>query len=378
MDEDPSHVWWNGTAISRRFLGRIFDALAASEANERRHLVIGIDGCPWPDIMREQVRSFMEHERQMFTRNINIDEIGIKPLDQYFLESQVDRKIAVAFREGDGVSLTEYLRGNGVFLGKLFWIAGVTEPHLAAWLPFLKQYHPKNSNDGIFVLEYSGGPEGLTEISFPKTVVLVKMAQNASLYDRLSFAMTLAADRGEPETWKHCLARLVVYFYENNIEMLSDVLLNSNGIDGLLNTLKYNDESRFVKAQWKAQLEILFPLIENLREKLVEKYYNAINEALVRNDELFFGRRITDPLDAELGLIFYLANKRDHKGDKYLYLPYADYSMLADIHEYRNLLAHRKCLEIDAVNRIIEFQGTHDDIRANYSKKDESRTHEYR
>jgi hypothetical protein len=351
---DAAQIWWNGIAGPRRIISRVLDLLTAPEANLRKHLVFTISGCPWPDAMRERIRGFMEYERGLYTSHIDAHNIGSEQIDRYFLENFAERRIAVAFRESDGVSITEYLRNNKIFCGKLFWIRGVNQQQLAAWLPFFKKFQPRNEEDGLFLLEYSDKPEGLVEVAFPKSLVLVDMTQEESLYDKLSFAMALVAGMEEAEQWKHCIARIAVYFYDNNIEMLADTLLNSRDKEIFLEKIALADNTRFKKAFWQAQLEIFFPLIERQRTHLVEKHSDQIKQALQQHDELYFGERITDPMEAELGLLVYLANKLDQNNNRLLSFPYADYSMLADLHECRNKLAHRECLDVKAINRMLE------------------------
>jgi hypothetical protein len=351
---DATQIWWNGIAGPRRIIGRILGLLTESEMNLRKHLVFTISGYPWPDAMRERIRGFMEHERGLYTSQIDAHNIGSDPIDRYLLENFAERRIAIAFRESKGVSIVEYLRNNKILCGKLFWITGINQQQLTAWLPFFRKYQPRNGEDALFLLEYSDSPEGPAAITFPKSIVLVNMAQETNLYDELSFAMTLVAEMEEMEQWKHCVARIAVYFYDNNIEMLADILLNSSNKEIFLEKLASIDNIRFKKAFWQAQLEIFFPLIERQRTHLIEKYYDKIKRALEQYDEPYFGERITDPMEAELGLLVYLANKLDQNNNRCLCFHYADYSMLTDLRNYRNKLAHQDCLDIKAINRVLE------------------------
>jgi hypothetical protein len=352
---DAAQIWWNWMAGPRCMIGRVLDLLTAPEANLRKHLALSISGCPWPDVMRERIRGFMEHERGLYTRRIDARSINSLPLDRYLLENLADRHILAAFRESNDVSIAEYLRDNKILCGKLFWITGVNQQQLAAWLPFFRKYQPKNSEDGLFLLEYSDNSETFTGITFPKALVPIDMMQEISLYDRLSFAMVLTAEMEESEQWKHCIARIAVYFYDSHLEMLAGALRDSgNNKEVFFEKLESADSARFKKTFWQAQLEIFFPLIERQRTRLVEKYYDQITRALQQHDELYFGEQITDPIDAELGLLIYLANKLDQNNNRILHFPYAEYSMLADLHEYRNKLAHRECLDVKAINRILD------------------------
>jgi hypothetical protein len=352
--DDAAQIWWNGIAGPRRIIAHVLDLLTVPEANLRKHLVFTVSGCPWPDTMRERIRGFMEHEYGLYTSQIDAHSIGSEPLDRYLLENFADQRISIAFRESEGVSIAGYLQNNKILYRKLFWITGVNQQQLAEWLPFFRKYQPRNNEDGLFLLEYSDSLEKLAETAFPRCIVPVDMMQEASLYDRLSFAMNLIAEMEEIEQWKHCIARIAVYFYGNNIEMLADTLLHSGNKDIFLEKLVSVDSVRFKKVFWQAQLEIFFPLIERQRTRLIEKYYDQIEYALQQHDELYFGERITDPIEAELGLLIYLANKLDQNNNRFFYFPYADYSILADLHECRNKLAHRDCLDIIAINRLLE------------------------
>jgi hypothetical protein len=296
----------------------------------------------------------MEHERGLYTNKIDARNIGSAPLDRYLLENFADRRIAVAFRESEDVSITEYLRNNKILCGKLFWITSVNEQQLTAWTPFFRKYQPKNSEDGLFLLEYSENLVNISNITLPKSIVPVDMIQEITLYDKLSFAMVLAAEMEEAEQWKHCIARIAVYFYEKNIEYFADTLIDSDSKEVFFEKLESVDSADFKKNFWRAQLEIFFPLIERHRTRLVGKYYDQIKQALQQHDELYFGEKITDPIDAELGLLVYLANKFDQNNNRLLLFPYAEYSMLANLHECRNKLAHRECLAIEEANRILE------------------------
>jgi hypothetical protein len=192
-------------------------------------------------------------------------------------------------------------------------------------------------------------------ITFPSSLDL---AQKINLYDRISFAMILVAELEKMEAWKHCLARFAVYFFEDDIESLVDTLLNSNDTEALFKRLKAVDEAHFKKSLWQAQLEIFFPLIENQRVSLVEKYYTPIKQALERHERLYLGGRIVEPLDAELGLLVYLSNKFFQNSDRLICFSQADYSILADLHEYRNKLAHRNHLELYEMDQLSETTQT--------------------
>lgn len=90
--------------------------------------------------------------------------------------------------------------------------------------------------------------------------------------------------------------------------------------------------------------QVLFPLIELERQKLIEKWHDSIEEALHENHVEQFGAAVTDPAEVELGTLCYMMRCRVSGDYRMLYIPEeADRERIRFLHECRNKLAHMNC-----------------------------------
>lgn len=117
---------------------------------------------------------------------------------------------------------------------------------------------------------------------------------------------------------------------------------------------------------WKAQLQVLFPLLEIERVSFVGLYHQQIHEALGecyydfktgRSQLIYqFGDVISNPDDAELGTIYRMTKlKRYADTSQYLlYIPdEKSRSRIELLHDLRNALAHGEPCAIDKVAEFI-------------------------
>ncbi len=87
---------------------------------------------------------------------------------------------------------------------------------------------------------------------------------------------------------------------------------------------------------WHAQLRVLYPFLEEQRLVILQR----INPKHILPFEDLYGNRIYDPEDLEIGHIEHLI--RTKAMNKYSHL----LSRISDLKEIRNLLAHRKIVDI--------------------------------
>ena len=120
---------------------------------------------------------------------------------------------------------------------------------------------------------------------------------------------------------------------------------------------------------WKAQLQVLFPLLEIERVSFIKRYRKQVQEALGEKYHDFrtgrpqyiyqFGETVSDPDNAELGTIYRMTKLR-RDADAYQYLLYIpdeqSRSRIELLHDLRNSLAHGNTCAID---KVIEFINGH-------------------
>ena len=139
----------------------------------------------------------------------------------------------------------------------------------------------------------------------------------------------------------------------------------SNG-QHILNLVRKEDMSVIDIQIWKAQLQVLFPLLEIEMVSFIERYRIQVQEALGekyydyrsgRSQYIYqFGEIVSDPDVAELGTIYRMTKlKRDT--DTYQYLLYIpdeqSRSRIELLHDLRNSLAHGNVCTIDKVGEFI-------------------------
>lgn len=137
----------------------------------------------------------------------------------------------------------------------------------------------------------------------------------------------------------------------------------------ILSLVRKNNTDAIGAQIWKAQLQVLFPMLEIERVSFVEHYHQQIQEALSeryydfktgRSQLIYqFGDVISDPDDAELGTI-YRMTKLKHNADTSQYLLYIpdekSRSRIELLHDLRNALAHG---EPCAIGKVAEFIDGH-------------------
>jgi len=117
------------------------------------------------------------------------------------------------------------------------------------------------------------------------------------------------------------------------------------------------------KQIWKAQLQVLFPLIEMERISFIDKHFAEIKESLVtpfwdykKSESLYitqFGEPIENPYDVEIGTLYRMNHLRE-SSDKSLYLLFLpseqDREHLSLLHDMRNSIAHSEPCSIEQVS----------------------------
>ena len=106
---------------------------------------------------------------------------------------------------------------------------------------------------------------------------------------------------------------------------------------------------------WASQVQVLFPVIEMERIEIIEKYRDAISQALTDNYIAQYGEQITDPMEVELGSLCFMMS---HRQDVYMYMLYipdeTDRERIRFLHECRNLLAHVSICNPEQVRKLLD------------------------
>lgn len=97
---------------------------------------------------------------------------------------------------------------------------------------------------------------------------------------------------------------------------------------------------------WKSQIKIVFPLIEEYREKFISRYRSQIATQLpIENNYETF----ETPNDVDIGSLWYLAHRNT------IYVSEYDLDCIDIIRTARNTLAHMNVLPYDIVKKIFDL-----------------------
>jgi len=345
-----AHVFWEEIPGPRRILGEITGAL-----REGHPVLLDTTEAPWLKDLRYMVCAELQKEG-VYAEEIDARESGANHPGNYLLDRFGKKEEINGYREGIDPPLPDYLRSRGTLEGKLLCVWGVQPNRFKAWSDFVTRYKSGGVKGGVFLLESAGG--GLNLAASARKLAAIDARQRISVYDVLSFAMLLASPLALPEIWKHYLAWYASTVFERDIETLAAFLTEaaaSGGAPGdLVRALeaRAGDPRLLARSAWRAQLQIIFPVIENLRVEIITRYRDRIQTALDRTEVLYCGKKIKNPYEAELGYLVYLANQGN-----LLSFPHDDYSDIAFLHECRNSIAHMDPCDMDRLMRIIALAG---------------------
>ena len=397
MIERSSFVWWNSITGPNSLLQAITSALL-----EVKSVVIYVpDDLPW----RKQMRSSLEGMLRESTQNLVFDYIDCE------LECQTDSKgnldiagflferystpsVKNGYRKSSGKSVQQYMQEHHVLGNAIIWVKGMTNEQVKSWFDFCKAYKPKNTNDGLFVLEaYLPNPL----VSVPSSMSEISYRDHVSLYDALLFNYMIVSEWQDDPSWLQYVAtastNLCVHDVELSCSLIEECNFKADDVIDALRSLateedygkRYaadnleddhpfamirsgRDES-MAHALWQAQLQVVFPLIEMERLSLIslrkreleiaiaEKHFDPQTGEIGKLE--YCGNEITSPLDLELGTLRFMTHRwfADDHEKRYFSLPdYEDRERLLLLRNMRNKIAH---MNVCSIEEIVSFFEKH-------------------
>ena len=347
IEKSVSGIWWEeiyGPRLSRK---QIYQTICL-----KKPVVFSAEAVPWPRTLISLIRAEIQENLGIYLEEINGNE-KIENPGEYLLRKFGKREEINKYRAGVHPSLPEYIRNIGALENKLVFVSGVTTEKYKLWEKFIVQYKPKNEKGGLFLIEAKMPLN--TEIAGSGRTAKIDIMSSISFYDILSFSILLASQLPVNEILKQYTAWTTSLLFNRKIEtiaeMYSEKFIQSSFQDyhRILQT-ETNDELFFSKSLWTAQLQILFPVIENLRLKIINSHRADIEYILQTEDCYYCDRKITDPYDAELGFLVYLSWKNQKK-----VFTAETAKNIQFLNECRNRLAHHEYCDAFAINKIIDL-----------------------
>ena len=341
-------IWWEQVPNARAFAYAVFDA--ASEG--KNTVLISKSGLPWCDSFYAKLK---EYFRQRNASKVIEELSNIRNPGEYLLNNYCKPEKRVAYRPGK--SFANFFAGSEdiVIHDRLFWVRLTDDSLLDAWTTFVSDYvkgRGKGKKRASFLIEC------ITDkvVNVKKGLSVVSFDDSISEYDRFVFCMLAASSVNEKDNMKKYLSELILNVIGNNVELCERIIGDyktflsnpyakvSELIDASGSFSKTEDE--ISHDIWLSQVRIVYPVLEDYRERFVKKHRKEISQNLPITSSS--GEVYSAPEDVELGTLRYLADNRK------ISLTVEEHGALVLHTHARNDLSHLKSIDFPEVKTILE------------------------
>lgn len=387
MTEWPE-FWWSSITGPRN----LCNAVARALHNKSSVCLFVPDDLPWRYEMRACIETGMHQFPEMESFCVEFIDVedecaDITDVGRYLLERYALPAVAAGYRGRE--TMQKYMLDKQVLANRVFWIKGMNPGQERLWLQFCRDYSAINDSDGRFVLEARWSDKENER----RNLTVIRYDDNVRPYDLTLFNSIYLTREKEANSpiWQQYTATMCTLLCSTDAETSQTLLercdftseepiagLQAIVDDGMyprrgesnsqhiLNLIRQENTAVIDNQIWKAQLQVLFPLIEIERVSFVEKYRERLQEAISEKyydyrygySQLVyqFGDKIDSPDDVELGTIYRMTKlKRAADESQYLlYIPEEQSrSRIELLHRVRNSLAHGENCPIEQVAEFV-------------------------
>lgn len=371
--------WWNNITGPHMVVSNVTNALL-----DNKMVILRVPSdLPWRHSMRSAIHSsFIECSRysDVVIEPIDIHDDNAEQLEpgRFILERFASSTVKKGYRNQSKVSIQNYISSKSVIKNRIVWVKGLEKEAVEKWVSLCRGFKQRKASDGLFVLEIHDDIS-INEIGLLK---LIDFSNYVSNYDVQLFNSFVLAEQGVYDNnWKkyistcaamvcdidaevsELLLRIIDFRTESVVEGIKRIAemedFARRGEDELSKHILWNyrkeNLSEIEHRIWASQIQVLFPIIELERVKLVKKYEKEIQTVLDNDSITQYGDQLTEAIDTELGTFCHLIGKRDNKGNYSLYLPNEeDRERIRFLHKCRNNLAHAECCSPEQVCGLLE------------------------
>ena len=366
IDYSLDEFWWENITGPHVLATKVSEALL-----DDRMVVLAIPpDVPWLDAMRSAIQTAFQRKlydiHPLFHEiDITEDELAETDPGKFLLNRFGTEMARLSYREK--MPIQDYIVQKKMLNNTIVWVKGLNDNGvIEQWTRFCRGFKNRAKQDGLFILEMS---DQIRQIDM-KPLEVIKYSDCVSNYDVQLFNRIVLGDQGKySDTWKNYIASVSASVCDTDAE-LSAALIETMDfkrksiLDGIKTIAESEGEVYSEHAQWylqnrktdeiehriwRAQVQVLFPVIELERLDLIQKWNYEIQKTL--NDKFVFQFRehIQDVSQVELGTLDYIVNKyeyciRDEKVCKWI----------SFLHECRNQLAHAECCTPDQVRQLLD------------------------
>lgn len=354
-------IWWCQVSNAVQFITKTIDTVL----NEKNLLLELPLSLPWYGTMKSQIEEGLRERYDRSCVTIQDTKMELEP-GEIILNCMCKEEVRDEYRPSIGYA-TFLANCNNTCLNNCFvWITNIKEDRLDLWLDFVSDYTKNIGNGkkaGIFILETNeekkiSGKKGIQVISFNHEMkysdflvfnMLVSSSSKEKTEKRLylaELASLIVGNDIELDSYCVCEERYQK-FLENPYQTIHEIVNEEYRSDGNAFTFTLSEEE-VKRLIWKAQIKIIFPIIEEFRERFITKYKAQIEPFLpIQNT---FGEVYSEAIEVEIGTLHYMLCKN------LISVTEQEKRTLTLIKDARNRLAHLLCLDIKEVEAIVNEQ----------------------
>lgn len=343
-------IWWSRLVNSVRFITEVKEVIM----NGRSVIMNFSDKVPWIESMTYELeqqlafltdtRSFEVHDASKIKTNP-----GTYLFERFCSDSERKKYWPVKHHSHEKFLA---VNDNTALNHRIICVTGLSSRNTSAWLKTVTEYlENTDSNDrGIFILVTQ---DTVTHES--RLIGNIKYTDYITAYDYNMLCLTLLSAGSCRGYQKKYISEIAVNLAGNDVEKAA--MLVSSGIRLALNPIEtvnrlYNSrgvsepelKEKVTVAVWKAQINLLFPLLEESRRELCNKYKKDIQKFLPLISS--FGERIDKASEVEIGQLFFICVQNKILGSY-------DFERLKKMRDARNLLAHREIVEYENLSKLV-------------------------
>ena len=328
LDDEELDSWWRTVPGARHFLKAVIEATD-------KHCACGahlpkVDAQGFIKILVEKIR------RRHVSMSVEIFDYDGKGDPEDFVAEMTDRFAPNFLRDFTKDSPFADIAEQNIFDGYAIIVRLQKKfPHLTSAVSDFNRESSALSGSIIFVTSEDNPPPSLTRLSDFLTP-----------YDVQFFALNLLEDSKLSAQEKIYTATLAAKLSEQSAILAKNLSTPELFFDGesFIKKIAPNfDERNFSRAVWECQVQFLLPTLEQVRGRLIEKYFRKLKSILPVKDE--FGKIITDPWDMEYRHLHYY-------GGNAMLFQNGDWENLELAYRARNDISHLQSLERERVEKI--------------------------
>jgi hypothetical protein len=359
-----SKLWWETLPGPSRLCDEICEGL-----QEKKHIIIeDAHQIPWKPELRDDYCNPRISSAYTNADIVLLDDKDIaadgSPIGNYLLNQSTCASVNVksSYRASSGKTIERFLIENGVLKNKIYWVKDIHPKRMDEWIHFLTNFKGEGIHDGLFVLEHSAHDanhlsSNMKQVSFNELV---------HGYDYYTFCcqLTLRFSDVTSFIYHKYMSTLLFYLCETDTEIMIDIL------EQHIHTLVYKqpkdflpffhdqqiDEPAIISRIWKAQVQELFPILENSRIEFIEHYKSELekawnNPSCITIRENRIGEIRESIYDLEIADINYLMKSW------FIRVPSEnDRKKVELIYNSRNKLAHHSLCSPEDVSTILKWR----------------------